>query len=236
VHRGRGEAAAAGERRRRQGRTASVGELFREERPLLAPLPRHPFLACTRHPVKATHDRVLVSFERRRYSVPVEHAGQRLWLRAFPHHIEVWTSTACVARHPRRPGPGEPITDFWHYLPVLLRKAGAFRQALPVRQAHFPEEAQALLWALETRHGDDLRRAHREFLAAYALYAAVEPVRWRAACATALARGEVSAAGVRAALEGSPPPSPTASVLPPALAEVRVSVGDLSQYNRLLGA
>jgi transposase len=230
------ECTAAEEGRRRQGRTASVGELFREERPLLAPLPRHPFLACTRHPVKAIHDRALVSFERRRYSVPVEHAGQRLWLRAFSHHIEVWTSTACVARHPRRPGPGEPITDFWHYLPVLLRKAGAFRQALPVRQAHFPEEAQALLWALETRHGDDLRRAHREFLAAYALYAAVEPVRWRAACATALARGEVSAAGVRAALEGSPPPSPTASVLPPALAEVRVSVGDLSQYNRLLGA
>jgi hypothetical protein len=59
----------------------------------------------------------------------------------------------------------------------------------------------------------------------------VEPVRWRAACATALARGEVSAAGVRAALEGSP----TVSVLPPALAEVRMSAGDLSQYNRLLG-
>jgi hypothetical protein len=64
----------------------------------------------------------------------------------------------------------------------------------------------------------------------------VEPVRWRAACATALARGEVSAAGVRAALEGTLPPRTTASVLPPALAEIRVSAGDLSQYNRLLEA
>jgi hypothetical protein len=145
------ERTAAEEDRQRQGRTATVGELLRAERPLLAPLPRHPFLACTRHPVKASHDRSLVSFERRRYSVPVEHAGQRLWLRAFPHHIEVWTSTSCVARHPRRPGPGEPVTDFWHYLPVLLRKAGAFRQALPVRQTHFPEEAHALLQALEAR-------------------------------------------------------------------------------------
>jgi hypothetical protein len=51
------ECTAAEEKRRRQGRTASVGELFREERPLLAPLPRHPFLVCTRHPVMATHDR-----------------------------------------------------------------------------------------------------------------------------------------------------------------------------------
>ncbi len=219
---------------RRQGQTATVGERFREERPLLAPLPKRPFLACTRHPVKASSDRALVSFERRRYSVPVEQAGQRLWLRAFAEHIEIWSQSACVARHERKPGPGEPVTDFWHYLPVLLRKPGAFGQAIPVRQAHFPVEVQSLLDALEERHRHDRRRAHREFLAACDLYATVEPVRWRAACATVLARGEVSAAGVRAALAGTLPPTATASVLPPALMEVRVPAGDLSQYSRLL--
>lgn len=41
----------------------------------------------------ASDDRALVSFERRRYSVPVEHAGQRLWLRAFAEQIEIWTQT-----------------------------------------------------------------------------------------------------------------------------------------------
>ena len=228
------ERTAAEEHVRRQGQTATVGERFREEQPLLAPLPRLPFLACTRHPVKASSDRALVSFERRRYSVPVEHAGQRLWLRAFAEHIEIWTQSACVARHQREPGPGEPVTDFWHYLPVLLRKPGAFAQAIPVRQAHFPAEAESLLDALEARHRDDRRRAHREFLAACALYAGVEPVRWRAACATAIARGEVSAAGVRAALDGRLPASRTDSVLPPALVEVRVAAADLSQYSRLL--
>jgi transposase len=187
------ERTAAEEGRRRQGQTATVGERFRQERPLLAPLPKHRFLACTRHPVKASSDRALVSFERRRYSVPVEHAGQRLWLRAFAEHIEIWTGTSCVARHVRQPGSGEPVTDFWHYLPVLLRKSGAFGQAIPVRQAQFPLEVQTLLDAPEERHRDDRRRAHRESLAACALYAGVEPVRWRAACATALARGQVSA-------------------------------------------
>src|SRR5262249_28828040 len=131
------EKTAAEESFRRQGQTATVGERFRAERPLLAALPKRPFLACTRHPVKASSDRAFVTFERRRYSVPAEHAGQRLWLRAFAEHIEIWSQSACVARHDRRPGPGEPGTDFWHYLPVLLRKPGAFGQAIPVRQAHF---------------------------------------------------------------------------------------------------
>jgi transposase len=229
------EKTAAEEGVRRQGQTATVGERFRQERPLLAPLPKRPFLACTRHPVKASSDRALVTFERRRYSVPVEHAGQRLWLRAFSEHIEIWNQSACVARHQRKPGPGEPVTEFWHYLPVLLRKPGAFGQAIPVRQAHFPVEVEALLGALEERHRDDRRRAHREFLAACALYAEVEPVRWRAACATAMARGEVSAAGVRAALNGSLPSSAPVNVLPAALAEVQVPAGDPNQYDQLLG-
>ncbi|MGH7920408.1 MAG: hypothetical protein ACREQM_10740 [Candidatus Dormibacteraceae bacterium] len=106
---------------------------------------------------------------------------------------------------------------------------------MPVRQARFPEEAQALLQALEVKHDDDLRRAHREFLSICALHAGVEPVRWRAACATALARDEVSAAGVRAALRGSLPQKGSGTPLPSALAAVRVPAGDIGQYNQLLG-
>jgi hypothetical protein len=126
------------------------------------------------------------------------------------------------------PGPGEPNTDFWHYLPGAAAQARRLPAGCPFA-IPLPRDARALLRALETRHGNDLRCAHREFLAACALYGAVEPVRWRAACAAALARGEVSASGVRAALEGSPPPGPAARVLPPALAEVRLSAGDLSR-------
>jgi hypothetical protein len=39
-----------------------------------------------------------------------------------------------VARHRRAFGPGDLVTNFWHYLPVLTRKPGAFDQAIPVRQ------------------------------------------------------------------------------------------------------
>ncbi len=95
-----------------------------------------------------------------------------------------------------------------------------------------------MLRALEERHGDDRRRAHREFLGVCALAVDVEPVRWQAACAAALARGEVSAAGVRAALHGDPSGGATAVTvrLPERLAAVKVPAGDVGQYSRLLEA
>ena len=224
----------AEEQRRRRGQVQTVGERFLAERPLLAPLPELPFLPCTRHPVRVSLQQ-LVTFKQRRYSVPLEHVGRRLWLRAFADHVEVWTQTRCVARHPREDGPGEPICDFWHYLPVLRRKPGAFGNAIPVRQARFAKEVGAMLVALEARHSDDRRQAHREFLAICALAVDVEPLRWHAACATALVRGEVSADGVKAALHGG---SATAATAPPSLPEqllsISVPAGDVGQYSRLL--
>lgn len=150
--------------------------------------------------------------------------------------VEVWTATMRVAVHARALEKGTLTTDFWHYLPVLARKPGAFANAVPVRQASFPPEAAALLEALETAHPGDRRRAHREFLAVCTLGAVVEPVRWRAACATALARGETSAAGVAAALSGTMRPTRSAMVLPARLAEVSVAAGNVAQYGRLLAA
>lgn len=225
-------ATAAEERRRRAGRSETVGERFAAERPLLAPLPARPFLACTRHPVRAS-SQALVAFEGSRYSVPVRHAGAALWLRAYPTDVELWTATTLVARHPRAMAKGTLTTDFWHYLPALVRKPGAFANAIPVRQAAFPVEAAAILDALETAHPGDRRRAHREFLAVCAAGADLEPVRWRAACATALARGEPSAAGVQAALAGTLPVAVPLG-LPARLASVSVAAGDVDQYSRLL--
>jgi transposase len=225
---------AAEERRCRARQTQTVGERFAAERPLLAPLPVRPFLACTRHPVRASAQ-ALVAFDGSRYSVPVRHEGAALWLRAYATTVEIWTATMKVASHPRAFTKGTLTTDFWHYLPALVRKPGAFANAIPVRQAVFPPEPAALLEALETAHVGDQRRAHREFLAACALSADVEPVRWRAACATALARGEASAAGVRAALAGTSTAGSSTLALPARLAGVAVPAGDIGQYSRLLG-
>jgi len=226
---------AAEERRCRARQTQTVGERFAAERPLLAQLPGRSFLPCTRHPVRAS-GQALVAFDGSRYSVPVCHAGAALWLRAYATTVEIWTATMKVASHPRACTKGTLTTDFWHYLPALVRKPGAFANAIPVRQAVFPPEPAALLEALETAQPGDRRRAHREFLAICTLGADVEPVRWRAACATALARGDASAAGVRAALAGTSAPSSSTLALPVRIAGVAVPAGDVGQYSRLLGA
>ncbi|HVA21916.1 MAG TPA: IS21 family transposase [Candidatus Micrarchaeia archaeon] len=220
----------------RQGQVDLVGTRFAAEQGRRGPLPATPLLPCTRHPVLVGRLQPHVRFERRPYSVPAGYAGQRLTLWAFATWVEVWTPTACVARHERRPGPGEPITDFWHYLPILARKPGAFDQALPVRQAQFPPEVTALLAALETAHGSDRRSAHREFLAICTLARDHDPLRWRAACATALARGTGTVAGVRAALAGRPLAAAPGPVVPSRLATVTVAAGDPGQYARLLAA
>jgi len=226
---------AAEERRCRARQTDTVGQRFAAERPLLAPLPVRPFLPCTRHPVRAS-SQALVAFDGSRYSVPVRQAGAALWLRAYATRVEIWTATTIVARHPRAIAKGTLTTDFWHYLPALVRKPGSFANAIPVRQAAFPAEAQAILDALEARHPGDRRSAHRAFLAICALGADVEPVRWRAACATALARGDATAAGVRAALDGTLATISARIPLPAALANVAVPAGDVGQYSRLLGS
>lgn len=144
-------ATAAEERRCRARQSDTVGERFAAERPLLAPLPVRPFLPCTRHPVRSS-GQALVAFEGSRYSVPVRQAGAALWLRAYPTTVEIWTATMKVASHPRACTKGSLTTDFWHYLPALVRKPGAFANAIPVRQATFPAEAQAILDALEAAH------------------------------------------------------------------------------------
>lgn len=228
-------ATAAEERRRRAGRSETVGERFAAERPLLAPLPAWPFLPCTRHPVRAS-SQALVAFDGSRYSVPVRHAEAALWLRAYATTVEIWTATTIIARHPRATAKGTLTADFWHYLPALVRKPGAFANAIPVRQASFPPEPAAILEALETARPGDQHRAHREFLVICTLGADVEPVRWRAACATALARGDASAAGVRAALDGTLATAGAGLRLPARLADVAVPAGDVDQYSRLLGS
>jgi len=226
------EATRREEERRRQGHAETVGERFAREIPLLGALPTRGFRPCTVHSVRATTTQALVTFRSRRYSVPEEHAGQRLSVRAYAEHIEVWDQHRQLARHARHDGPGDPICDFWHYVPSLVQRPGAFRNAHPVRQARFPEEAASLLAALEAHYGDDTRRAHREFLTVCALGRAVEPVRWQAACATALARGEPNAAGVRRALEGAPEHHTLA--LPARVRDVAVPAGDIAQYDQLL--
>jgi len=120
---------AAEERKHRARQTDTVGQRFAAERPLLAPLPVRPFLPGTRHPVRASAQ-ALAAFDGSRYSVPVRPAGAALWLRAYARSVELWTGTGQVASHARATAKVTLTTDFWHYLPALVGKPGAFANAI----------------------------------------------------------------------------------------------------------
>lgn len=219
----------------RRNRPGTVAERFRAEQPRLGALPPKRFAACVDVPARVSRQQLVVCKERR-YSVPLESVGRWVRVHLYAYRVEVWDRGRHVATHDRHDGQGDPICNFWHYVPALLRRPGAFSQAIPVRQASFPEEAQQLLDAVERRHPGDRVRAHREFLGACQLAIGRDMVRWRAACATAIARGDASCLGVKAALLGEPVPTQLATVLPPALAGVRVDPGDPAQYQQLLAA
>lgn len=79
----------------------------------------------------------MMSYDRNRYSVPSEHAGQRVSLRACADRIAAVAGGKGIVFHARSFARDIPVLDPWHYLPVLEKKPGALREhgADPVETA-----------------------------------------------------------------------------------------------------
>ena len=80
-----------------------------------------------------------VAYDRNRYSVPAEYAGQRVSLRATANAIRVMVEGVQIADHQRCFGREQQILDPWHYLPLLERKPGALRNGAPFQNWQLPE-------------------------------------------------------------------------------------------------
>lgn len=110
----------------------SIGEMWQEEKEKLLPLPKRSFICCTYHPVKA-NSFSYVNFERNRYSVPVRYAHHNLMLKAFVDRVDIFYQERLIASHERLLGKEKENLDIFHYLPLLLKKPGAFHNARAVR-------------------------------------------------------------------------------------------------------
>jgi transposase len=86
-------------------------ELFEEERPLLRPLPGHPYDAA-RVLYKLCDIEGYISWDGNRYSLPYEHVTEILPVRVTEKELWVYKpDLACIARHELRPrGAGEDAT------------------------------------------------------------------------------------------------------------------------------
>lgn len=138
----------AGERNR-WGNT--VHELWLEEKEKLRPLPKNMPEACV--PVAAkVNRRQMVRFANNWYSVPPHYVGKSVIVKAFVFQIAIALADTVIAVHERSYDRDEEVLDPHHYLPVLLRKPGAFDRATPILTWPLPPVYDTYRRRLKERH------------------------------------------------------------------------------------
>ena len=143
--------------RRIGNRTATVGQDFATEQPLLRPLPVEPFepgLTLT-----ARVDRYAQATVRTcRYSVPVRLIGRRVRVLLRASELLIFDGRTQIARHERSTTKGGSVLLLDHYLEVLARKPGALPGSTPLAQAResgmFTAAHDAFWAAARTKLGD----------------------------------------------------------------------------------
>jgi transposase len=136
--------------RRLRGESATIAELWDQERPHLLPLPTHSFPCCRTVPVRPNR-LSLVTFQTNRYSVPVEWANHSLFLRAFVERVEISNGSRVLAVHPRCYQREQDVLNPFHYLPLLRERPGALDHAKPLKHWPHPPILDQYLAALRDR-------------------------------------------------------------------------------------
>lgn len=206
----------------------SIAAVFAEEQPKLRQITT-PFngyfeVLCR---VSST---CLVAYDRNRYSVPAEYAGQRVSLRAWADRIRVVADEAVIADHPRSFTRDRLILDPWHYLSVLERKPGALRHGLPFRDWALPTPiANVRERLMKTAQGD---RAFVQVLQAIREYG-LEPVSM--ACTLVIEQGTISAPIILNHVSRLVSPVRSVPQVATTLALTTLPAANCARYDSLLG-
>lgn len=208
------------------GKSLTIGAAWEAEKPQLRALPRFPYRCCVSRPVQANR-LSLVTFDGHRYSVPVEYGFRRLTLHAFVWQVEIACGDHVIATHRRRYGNEVDTLEIEHYLPLLMRRPGAFPYAKPVRQWQMPEVYREFYAELIRLHSSD---GVREFLHVLSLGRQYGGEALERAIGQALSENRADGERVRQILAGTT----LAAMNPLAPAEQpRVILPDLGQFDRL---
>jgi len=212
------------DQRQVQGQPAAIGAMWRDEAPVLRPLPAHDYACCRCVAASLTpYSQVIV--ETNRYSVPVAQACRRLTVKLYPFQVEIYdpAQTVALAVHERCYGREQDIFDPLHYLPLLQQRPGAFEYAKPLRQwrAQWPAIYETLLAHLRQQWPEG--RGVREFITILQLHQHHPAALVEAAITQAIAHQCAHADGVHLCLN---------QLLVPVVPAVRL---DLQTQPQLLG-
>ena len=208
-------------------RDRTVWEMFEAERPSLV---RYAGRFDGFHAVPASVSKTcLVRFDSNKYSVSASAVGKPVEVRAYAERIELRQDGRVVGEHRRVFGRGQTVFDPWHYVPVLARKPGAWRNGAPFKDWLLPGALERVRRKLAGVGDGD--RQMVDILTAVLSdgLPAVE-----AACAEALREGVHSADVVLNILARQREPPPAVTILTPEALRLRHEpVADCARYDSL---
>lgn len=151
-------------RRRNQLRRERVAE----EMKVLGELPKRQLAACTKE-VQRVSRNATISIRNNYYSVPSQLIGERVEVRIYGGHLEVWYGGELAERLERLRGEGRAAINYRHIIHSLVKKPGAF--------AHYRFQASLFPRLIFRVAYDELRRqqpaqAEREYIQLLKLAAA----------------------------------------------------------------
>ena len=171
----------------------------------------------------------LVRFDNVRYSVTSRAVGRPVEVQAYADRIIIRQDGAIVAEHARSFTRGDTIYDPWHYVPVLARKPGAWRNGAPFKNWVLPSGLERVRRKL--RGSNDGDRQMVKVLAAV-LTDGLSTV--EAACAEALEQGTHSADVILNILSRKRDTPPPMTIMTPEALRLRhVPIADCTRYDSL---
>lgn len=216
-----------------RGRVQSKGERLAEDRAALRPMPGGGAFEARRVQPARANSLSLVSFDRHRYSVPVQFAHRELTVVGTIEEVRILRRDRVIATHPRDWETRESRTHFdpVHYLALLERKPGALDTARPLEDWPLPVCFGILRRQMEGHWPDGTRRFIRvlRLLERHTLGELTGAVRW------ALEHGCVDEDAIRLVAQGrAERATPVFSLDGRAhLRAVRVAAPDLAAYAAL---
>jgi len=205
----------------------TIFAVFEAERPALVPY-REAFDGG-RPQIATVSKTCLVHVDHNRYSVLARAVGRPVDITVYADRVVLRQDGHLVGEHARRFGRGQTVYDPWHYVPVLSRKPGAWRNGAPFKDWVLPGALGRVQRKL-TRMPDGDRQMVAVLTAV--LSDGLEAV--DAACRDALAAGVASADVILNVLARQREPARPPDVLTPGALALRTPpTADCARYDAL---
>jgi hypothetical protein len=142
------------------GRNAGRRKRLDEELPLLRRLPERRRESCKRLLLRVDRGS-LIHADHNAYSVPSRLIGEKVEVRLYVEHVEVWYAQKEMERFPRLRGRKKHAINYRHIIDWLVRKPGAFENYV-YREELFPTSRFRM--AYDALREAQPERGHKEYL------------------------------------------------------------------------